>query len=240
MANVHWILQGKGGVGKTLVASTLAQYHRNIGNESCGVDTDPVNASFHEYKALDVSRLELLENGVVNPRRFDSLLDSIISEDHDFIIDNGASSFIALSAYLVENNAIELLVEAGKGVIVHVPITGGQAMADTLTGLDSLLRNFHPGAQFVIWENRFFGPVEYDGTPFEKGGMYRKYKDRILGIIKIEQRSPQTFGEDIRLMLSQKMTFNEAIKSDAFPLMAKQRLKTVRDSIFSQLKVLPL
>lgn len=240
MANVHFMLQGKGGVGKSLSAATLAQYHKSVDNESKGIDTDPVNASFHEYRGLDVIRLELIEDGVVNTRNFDSLMETILSEDSDFIIDNGASSFIALSSYLVENRAIELLVASGRRVIVHVPITGGQAMADTLTGLESLLSSFSADAEFVIWENEYFGPIESDGVSFQESALYQKYRHRILGIVRIEKRSHQTFGRDMEDLLKAKMTYAEAMQSSLFPIMSKQRLKTIRDGIFSQLEVLPI
>ena len=38
---IHFTLQGKGGVGKSLVASILAQYFRHRGAEIHCIDTDP-------------------------------------------------------------------------------------------------------------------------------------------------------------------------------------------------------
>ena len=44
MANIHMMLQGKGGVGKSLSAAMLAQYmHSKTALPLC-IDTDPVNA----------------------------------------------------------------------------------------------------------------------------------------------------------------------------------------------------
>ncbi len=43
---IHLTLQGKGGVGKRLVASVLAQYLREKGKEVRCIDTDPVNRTF--------------------------------------------------------------------------------------------------------------------------------------------------------------------------------------------------
>ena len=77
MANVHMILQGKGGVGKSFIASLLAQHkiadHKNI---LC-IDTDPVNATFAGFKALNVKRLELMDGDVINARKFDDLIELI-------------------------------------------------------------------------------------------------------------------------------------------------------------------
>ena len=52
---VHLSLQGKGGVGKSLIASILAQFFRHKGEEIQCVDTDPVNQTFSQYSALHVS-----------------------------------------------------------------------------------------------------------------------------------------------------------------------------------------
>ena len=50
---VHFILQGKGGVGKSFVAALLAQHYQANGRGAvvC-VDTDPVNATFSGYGAF--------------------------------------------------------------------------------------------------------------------------------------------------------------------------------------------
>ena len=56
---IHLTLQGKGGVGKSLVASILAQYLRDKGKDVRCIDTDPVNRTFAQYAALGADRLNL-------------------------------------------------------------------------------------------------------------------------------------------------------------------------------------
>src|ERR1051325_6140975 len=51
-AEIHMTLQGKGGVGKSLVASVLAQYFGEQGRVVRCVDTDPVNRTLAQYSAL--------------------------------------------------------------------------------------------------------------------------------------------------------------------------------------------
>lgn len=41
MAKVHLTLQGKGGVGKSMMAAILAQYKKNKGSNVLCIDTDP-------------------------------------------------------------------------------------------------------------------------------------------------------------------------------------------------------
>jgi CO dehydrogenase nickel-insertion accessory protein CooC1 len=59
MSKIHIILQGKGGVGKSLIAAVLAQYKTSKGQNPLCIDTDPVNATFNGFKALNVQRLQI-------------------------------------------------------------------------------------------------------------------------------------------------------------------------------------
>jgi hypothetical protein len=79
MANIHMVLQGKGGVGKSFIAAVLAQYMNAMGKKPLCIDTDPVNAIFHGYKALNVQRLEIMEGDEINPRHFDALVEMFAS-----------------------------------------------------------------------------------------------------------------------------------------------------------------
>ena len=72
---IHLTLQGKGGVGKSLVASILAQYFRHRGAEIHCVDTDPVNQTFSQYAELGAEHLELMHDGKIDSRGFDVLME---------------------------------------------------------------------------------------------------------------------------------------------------------------------
>jgi hypothetical protein len=54
---IHLTLQGKGGVGKSLVASILAQYFRHRNAEIHCLDTDPVNQTLSQYTELRAEHL---------------------------------------------------------------------------------------------------------------------------------------------------------------------------------------
>ena len=98
---IHLSLQGKGGVGKSLVASILAQYFKYKGRVIQCIDTDPVNRTFSQYKALNASRLELLREGNIDPRGFDTLMERLLTEEGTFIVDNGASTFLPQWSYII-------------------------------------------------------------------------------------------------------------------------------------------
>jgi len=132
---IHLSLQGKGGVGKSLVASLLAQYFMCRGHGVRCLDTDPVNQTLSQYKGLQVKHVKLLRDGGIDQRGFDALMETILTETGTFVVDNGASTFIPLWNYILENNVIGMLRDSGKKLYVHTVVTGGQALADTLKGL---------------------------------------------------------------------------------------------------------
>src|SRR5437016_9812897 len=87
---IHLSLQGKGGVGKSLIASLLAQYHISRGQEIRCVDTDPVNQTLSQYTALKAQHLNLMSDGRIDQRGFDGLMERLLTEDGIFVVDNGA------------------------------------------------------------------------------------------------------------------------------------------------------
>lgn len=238
--SVHLLLQGKGGVGKSLVAAILVQYLLARGETVNPIDTDPVNQTLSQYEDLSVQPLQLMRDGSVDQRKFDVLLERLLTESGTFVIDSGAATFIPLWYYMVENRVFESLAAACRRLIVHSVITGGQALGDTLSGFDDVGEGCRE-ASLVVWLNEYFGPVRDEkGTPFMQMDVSRKHARKILGAVSILRRTQDTFGRDIEEMIAAKMTFNAAIRNGKFSLMAKQRLKIVRDHLFGQLDALPL
>jgi len=230
---IHLILQGKGGVGKTFISSMLTQYLQSKYEKVIPFDTDSVNPTFSQYKALEVQRIDLMDGSKINERNLDTLIEAFLTEEADaMVVDNGASSFVPFSNYLIENEVIELLKDAGKDVMVHTVLEGGQGMNDTLQGLNVLAKYFN---NIFVWQNQYYGTISYEGKKFEETKVYKNHSKKIFGIAVIGDRSRDTFGKDIELMLKNKLSFDE-IKSDSrFQIMSKQRLNIFRKDIYSQL-----
>lgn len=235
MAKIHIILQGKGGVGKSFIASTLAQYKESQGKKPLCIDTDPVNATFYGYKALGVQKLRIMEAEEINPRSFDALIEMIASAKADVIIDNGASSFVPLSHFLISNQVPTLLAEMGHELVVHTVITGGQALLDTVSGFSQLISQFPSEALFVVWLNPYWGPIEHEGKNFEQMKAYTANKARVSAIIQIPSLKKETYGRDLSEMLQERLTFNEALALSSLTIMTRQRLKIIQGQLFGQL-----
>lgn len=235
MAKTHMVLQGKGGVGKSFIAATLAQYKVLKGQTPKCLDTDPVNSTFLGYKALGVQRIEILEGDEINSRRFDQLVEVIAHSKDDVIVDNGASSFVPLSHYLISNRVPALLLDMGHQLVIHTVITGGQALLDTVSGFAQIAAQFPREALFVVWLNPYWGPIEHDSKGFEKLKAYQENKSRVAAIVNIPNLKDETYGRDLRDMLQKRQTFEEALAEDNLTIMTRQRLKIIRDQLFGQL-----
>lgn len=237
---VHLVLQGKGGIGKSVVASWLAEYlSKRNGNVFC-IDGDPVNRSLAQYRSLNVEKLDLLnEEGLIVRARYDDLLQRFATETGVFVLDSGATAFLPLWSYLVESEVIRVLNEMGRAVYVHCVVSGGEMLSDSLLGFDTLASST-PDRNLVVWINEYFGPVARDGKSFDQMNVFQKHAGKILGSIGVPQRSPDTFGASVLLMREKKLTFNEAIQSNELMLAQKSRLQIVQRDLYQQLDKLPL
>ena len=232
MALINMTLQGKGGVGKSFVNSLLAQYYMKRESPLQGFDTDPVNQTFAGYKAFPVKVVKLGERiDEIDPRYFDDLIEDLVElpEDGVAVIDNGASTFMPLLNYLVESQVIEMLQDAGHQVRLHSVIIGGQALDDTMNGLAAIL-TYLPSVPVVVWLNEYFGKIERTvpgaaPIPFDKSSLYKNNKDRLYGLVRLPDVRKETFGRDIEDMMRARLTFDEAVASEDFKIMARQRLK---------------
>ena len=132
---VHFVLQAKGGIGKSFVSSLLAQYLiTETGSVRC-FDTDQENTTFKHYAALPVDHVAVTDQSrLIDPKKFDALMETLIREAGNFVIDTGANTFSNLLAYMVENEVFAMLKQASKTTYVHTIVGGGDTLADTANG----------------------------------------------------------------------------------------------------------
>ncbi|MCL2791128.1 MAG: conjugal transfer protein TraL [Desulfobulbus sp.] len=241
MKTIHLILQGKGGVGKSLVSSLLCQYLEKSGAVTA-IDTDPVNNTLSGYEALNVTCLDIKKGDDIDRRKFDDLMEIILNEadeNRQFVIDNGAATFLPLCAWMRENQTIEMWREAGVHVLLHSIITGGQGQDDTLDGLEVLMDYFV--APIVAWLNSYFGEISYKSKAsgqtltFEDFGLYKNNSAKFTALIRIPQKSAQTFGKDLEELFSRRQTFADAIADESMPIMSRQRLKIFWNEVCAEI-----
>ena len=235
---IHMVLQGKGGVGKSFVASHIAQYFLEREVPAAIFDSDPINRTLSNYAALNARYFNFMAGNDLDLGAFDTMMSSLIdSQDAVVVLDTGSSNFIALLSYLQDGHVFNLLEELGRPVVVHSVLVGGEASRDTLSGfamLGHIIGNHH----VVAWLNDFLGPVQFEGRPFEDTAPYAALRDRLLGTVHLRRRgganNPLHINA-IREMTRRHLTFREAIASAEFWLLDKQRLADARREVREQL-----
>jgi len=236
--SAHFVLQGKGGVGKSLVSSMLAQYLQVKGyTPFCG-DTDPVNTTFHQIESLDVKLIPITEGGTVIQRLFDPLFEKVLEEENPIVIDNGASTFLPMIKFMVSNDILETMDNFNKEVYIHTIVTGGQAKDDTANGLLALIdmiKSSNSKAKIIVWQNDFWGEPKFNGKSLDDVKWMKNNKDIISGIVKIIDRNSDAYTTDLRLMSEKHMTFTDVKNSDEFGLLAKSRIHKVFKDVFDEI-----
>lgn len=252
MSNIHITFQGKGGSGKTTISSFSAQFLRDNNRQVACFDTDPVNTSFLSFKSLNVEALRIMNEGVIDGRAWDVLVEKMARTKMDVVVDNGSTSFTSLLSYITGNQSFNLVKECGHNVTIHIPINGGAGLGFTVGGMQQIIEHLAPqDLKFVIWLNSYFGPIERAGEHFESFTEYKACKKHISTIIKLPLFVPHdTFGRDMAYLLTQNLTFSEALETEektdedgdmefcskhGFGIAMMQRIAIMRDRLYKLL-----
>lgn len=239
MNTIHFVMMGKGGIGKSLIAVTLAQFLAQRERPLSCVDLDPTSPTFKQFGALNVEHIDIADSECnIDPTQFDALMEKILASDTDWIVDTGAPTFLPLVNYLAKNEVFSFLVESGHRVIIHSPLVGGVALGETVSGLKAILQM--SDCPVVIWENEFFGPVEMNGKRFVQTAGYEQFKERVLGLVVLEKKNHKTAEADLRSIHARRLTWDEALNDSGFMTMQRNRLTIMRRDIADQLEKIEL
>jgi hypothetical protein len=236
MRKIHIVLAGKGGIGKTFVASLIAQAVLERGEPLLCLDADPVNASLHEICGLRAEpvNLFLADSDEADLDALDRMVERFLTEEATIVVDNGAASFLPLSRYLLHDGIAQTIEQAGKRLVLHTIVAGGSELAQTVRGLDSIASQFPPEIPLILWLNPYHGAIlGADGAAFEDTPVFKKHKARIATVLHLPQLD-RLFRKSLSAMAARRMTFAEAAQSDLF-MMDKQRLLQIKRPIFEQL-----
>jgi hypothetical protein len=237
---VHFVMQGKGGVGKSYSAYHLAQYFISRDPDTSCFDTDPLNPTLLRYKRLNTKFIQIADQEAqIHIDKFDELVDHIAGTEHDVVIDTGGPTFLPISKYLIDYGVFEILTrDYNKTVVIHVVISAKTEndLHATVAGLDAIANQFPSHIYLVVWLNEYTAPIKTaDGLTFEELPVYIKHKDRIHSLIRIPKTDELTL-KDINAVLNARLTFDEALASPDIRLMAKSRLRKMRDYLYAQME----
>lgn len=240
--NFHFILQGKGGVGKTTVSTFITQYLKDyLKQDYMAIDTDQVNASFAKFKALNVETINVMQDNIITDAGWENLTYKLINTDKsNIIIDNGASSFVPLIAYAIENDMVDLLTSeensyAGN-IFIHVVIAGGEGLSHTLAGLNMICEKFNQDkVQIVVWINNFLGKVETQDKKITDYPEYKNNESKILAVVRIPTYKGDLFKKDLSDMLTNHKTFEEMKNDTSVFIMSRSRYVKMQKEMFEEL-----
>ena len=234
---LHIVLQGKDGIGKTVVALLLSQCIEEAGKPVLPVDADPAHASLAGLAATRQKRLSIFAADMTEGRALDRFIGKFPSEDVHVVVDSAASGFVPIGRYLVENDVAVSMSKAGHDVVAHVVVTGGPAMLATMKGLDAVARHFPPRIRIVVWLNEYFGPIaNTKGEPFEEMPAYTDNRERIFALVRLATPG-EPASADLQMMFDSRLTFTRALAPDnaSILLARKSRLFRIRETLWPQI-----
>ncbi len=235
MSKIHLVMQGKGGVGKSLLAFYLAQYVREKSGKCLVFDTDPLNQTLARTTALEARVVRILADDhiTIMKNAFDLMIEECETEDADVVIDVGASSFVPMLEYCAVNGVYDLWHEMGHACILHSIITGKDFL-DTCAKFAVVMEKTgrRSSVSSIVWLNPFAGAVEKDGKGFNQTAVYRENERHIKAVLPMPAFTNDMFHPDFLAMMEAGKTFDEVIADPVVPIMSRQRIKMMKRDVF--------
>lgn len=232
--SIHFVLQGKGGVGKSLIASMIAQYCQKNGHTPACADVDPTTPTLSKTKALNAQLMEITRNGQIVQSLFDPMIVGMLKTNSPCVIDTGTSSFAPMIKYIKDNDTFDLLTQSGKNVYVHAVIMAGQELQNCFDGFIAMLDMVKgTGAKIVLWSNEMKGVPLIDGkllndVPEAKG-------PDVAGVVTIIDRDNEAFLSDMKKMSEGFRTLDEVMNDETVFIPARLRIEKIFKGVFDQL-----
>ena len=223
MAKLNFILQAKGGVGKSTVAKLLAQYHISKNRKVYCFDTDPKNPSLVKHDALKVTYSNIMVDNEVDLTALSEWIDSLVGvhgPDDICVIDCGASNFEAMVRELVNIDFLNICSGTGDQMFIHTVLMQGPDIVDQLLGLQDLLEMFK-GAEFVVWKNEYLQSLYLKGVKPEESVFFVERKQILNKIITIPKNTSAPLRELLADIYNSHQLFDEVLGTKQFPIVQR-------------------
>lgn len=234
----HIFAQNKGGIGKTLSCSMFIQFLRDNEIAFAGADLDEQATKLALIKDLKAHLFKLMDHGEIQQIKFDPLFQTIVQNPVASILDSGSATLMPLLKYLADNFCYDILDEAGKQLYYHMVIISGPEKENTAKGVETLLdKTRGTNVKVVIWQNEKQGIPTFDGKTVEELDWYLANRDRIAGVVKIEDRNNSAYTATFLKMMDSSLTYREIMQDGAngFNFMEKKRIDTIFKSVYGEL-----
>lgn len=145
MSKIHFIGGEKGGVGKSVLARLLAQYHIDKDLPFAAFDTDRSHGALLRFYA-DYSAPITLEE----VESTDRLMESALETERNVLVDLAAQTSAPLHRWIDQADLMALASEEGVPIVFWHVIDDG---ADGIALLDGLLDRYGSTASYVVVRN---------------------------------------------------------------------------------------
>jgi len=205
MPHTIWVMNGKGGVGKSVLMMMLAWHYEAIGRPLRLIDIDD-KAKLAEFMGTDnVLSLRIgadAEELRANPALAYSYWDQLASEmiENDTGVDLGANMDRALLSWAKKSDLEELLQENETTMDIYVPITADPlAVAGGIQTLQASEQVF-PSSRKILVLNKAVGNFDaYASTP--EFSTIAGMRDRGLYVVMLEACFSEAWTDFERLKL---------------------------------------
>lgn len=217
MASIYFIGGEKGGVGKSVVARVLAQYHIDHEKPFMGFDTDRSHSSFIRFYG-----------GYAHPTVVDSYesLDAIAhaveqNPNQNVIVDLAAQTFAPVARWIADSSFFEAFGEMNVAVNFWHVMDDGK---DSVDLLERLFDTYGATSNYAVVLNYGRGS---DFSIFKRSAQYQRAIDTGAAIIEF----PRLHDVSMRKIDQQNTSFwgainNRTAGADGLGLLERQRVKT--------------
>lgn len=217
MASIIFFFGEKGGVGKSFVGRTFAQWCLDNGIEFAAFDTDRSNPDFMRI----YGRVVEVELGIFSEgNQYEDTANSIYNtaaETHT-LVNLPAQVFPAMKVWFENNDLFEIAKEDGIEFVMLFVVDGGY---DSLSLLGKSLQYFKDHARHIILKNHGTGGDDWSGLDENT-----ELLDRITRYNATVIDFPRFIGNSTRNRIdAENLTFGEARESELFGSIGRQRVK---------------
>lgn len=173
MSKIHFVGGEKGGVGKSVLARLLAQYHIDRGLPFSAFDSDRSHGALLRFYG-EFSQPLVLDDF----ESADRVMEAALESERDILVDLAAQTSQPLHRWIEQNDLLALAGEEGVEVRFWHVLDDG---ADGIALLDALLDRYGAGAGYVLVKN--FGRGK-DFSAYEASAALARARE--LGAVSID------------------------------------------------------
>ncbi len=153
------ILSPKGGIGKTMISTYLAEFLKDKfkGMNIICMDADNASQSFGQWDEFNVNPIRTFKNLSTELNELIEFFNSTIeTKDTIYIVDTGAAEYATITSFMGKINEVYNMIKENNEIIIHTIIGDKQLLDITTTAIDDIT-NVLQKPRIALWVNDYFG-----------------------------------------------------------------------------------